>query len=116
MLHSALPELYASVIVFAVKARGYFEGGGMYVAWEHTIKSAELQLGWNKFSSAFKSFEVELLPFIKEIEGKEKTIRECADAATMQRIQSMLFLSLFLLLFFSYQVTPYTIVGGSIIL
>ena len=27
-LNSALPELYAAVIVFAVKARTYFEAGG----------------------------------------------------------------------------------------
>ena len=31
MLDSALPELYAAVIVFAVKARTYFEARGMYV-------------------------------------------------------------------------------------
>ena len=30
MLNSALPELYAAVIVFAVKARTYFEARGMY--------------------------------------------------------------------------------------
>lgn len=29
-LGSALPELYAAVIVFAVKARTYFEAGSMY--------------------------------------------------------------------------------------
>ena len=31
-LNSALPELYAAVIVFAIKARTYFEAGG---AWCH---------------------------------------------------------------------------------
>ena len=30
MLDSALPELYAAVIVFAVKARVYFEARGTY--------------------------------------------------------------------------------------
>ena len=30
-LDSALPELYAAVIVFAVRARSYFEGWGTYV-------------------------------------------------------------------------------------
>lgn len=30
MLDSALPELYAAVIVFAVKARSYFEARGTY--------------------------------------------------------------------------------------
>ena len=29
-IDSALPELYAAVIVFAVKARTYFEARGMY--------------------------------------------------------------------------------------
>ena len=30
-LESALPELYAAIIVFATKARDYFEAGGTYV-------------------------------------------------------------------------------------
>ena len=29
-LNSALPELYAAVIIFAVKARAYFEAGGTF--------------------------------------------------------------------------------------
>ena len=33
-LESALPEFYAAVIVFAVKARGYFEARGTYVGIE----------------------------------------------------------------------------------
>ena len=32
MLDSALPELYAAVVVFAVKAHSYFEARGMYVS------------------------------------------------------------------------------------
>ena len=32
-LDSSLPELYASVIVFVVKARAYFEAGGMYISY-----------------------------------------------------------------------------------
>ena len=31
MLDSALPELYAAVVVFAVKARTYFEARGTYL-------------------------------------------------------------------------------------
>ena len=34
MLDSALPILYAAIIVFAVKARTYFEARGTYVACE----------------------------------------------------------------------------------
>ena len=36
-LDSALPELYAAVIVFATKARSYFEAGGTCL--EHNIQS-----------------------------------------------------------------------------
>ena len=40
MLDSALPELYAAVIVFAVKARAYFEARGMssvgWTLWHRT--------------------------------------------------------------------------------
>ena len=32
-LDSALPELYAAVIVFVVKARTYFEAGGAFVSY-----------------------------------------------------------------------------------
>ena len=35
MLDSALPELYAAVIVFVVKACTYFEAGGTYVIYEY---------------------------------------------------------------------------------
>ena len=33
MLDSALPELYAAVIVFSIKARTYFEARGMYLVY-----------------------------------------------------------------------------------
>ena len=92
-LDTALPELYAAVIVFKVKARDYFEAGGVYIERIFTTIFAELQLGWKKFSITFKSFDIEFLPFIKEINAKEEVIRECADAVTMDRVRSMLFLS-----------------------
>ncbi|KAF8436126.1 hypothetical protein BGX38DRAFT_1215711 [Terfezia claveryi] len=65
MLESALPELYAAVIVFAVKARAYFEARGLCA----------------------KSFDIEFQSFIKDINSKERVIRECADAATMEKIR-----------------------------
>ena len=48
------------------------------------------QLGVKKFASILKSFDIEFQPFIEEINAKEKVIRECADAATMERIRSMI--------------------------
>src|SRR5438105_922120 len=91
MLDSALPELYAAVIVFAVKARAYFEARGMYM-WSTYIISlnyAKPKSGLNKFANTLKSFDVEFRPFVDEISAKEGAIREYADAATMGRIKSM---------------------------
>ena len=44
--------------------------------------------GVKKFASILNSFDIEFLPFIEEINAKEGVIRECADAATMERIRS----------------------------
>ncbi|KAF8432505.1 hypothetical protein BGX38DRAFT_1225751, partial [Terfezia claveryi] len=72
MLDSALPELYASVIVFAVKARAYFEARGL-----------------KKVANTLKSFDIEFQPFIEDINAKEKVIQRCADAATMEKIRDI---------------------------
>lgn len=69
IIDSALPELYSAVIVFSVKARDYFG---------------------KKFTATLKSFDVEFQPFIEDINSKERAIREYADAATMERIRSMI--------------------------
>ena len=71
MVDSALPDLYAAVIVFSVKARTYYEAKGM-----------------KKLTNVLKSFDIEFQPFIDEINTKEEAIRQCADAATMQRVSS----------------------------
>ena len=42
-----------------------------------------------KLAITLKSFEIEFQPFIEEINAKEGVIRQCADAATMDRIRSM---------------------------
>ncbi|KAF8423488.1 hypothetical protein BGX38DRAFT_1238635, partial [Terfezia claveryi] len=72
MLESALPELYAAVIVFAVKAHAYFEARGL-----------------KKVTNILKSFDIEFQPFIEDINAKGMVIRECADAATMERIRDI---------------------------
>ena len=71
MLDSTLPDLYAAVIVFSVKARTYFEAKGI-----------------KKATNVLKSFDIEFQPFIEEINTKEGVIRQCADAATMERVRS----------------------------
>ena len=82
-----LPELYAAVIVFSVKARTYFEARGMYVVCGVRIYTSP-KSGMEKIASTLKSFDIEFQPFIEEINAKEAAIRECADAATMERVRS----------------------------
>ena len=41
-----------------------------------------------KLAITLKSFEIEFQPFIEEISAKEGVIRQCADAATMDRVKS----------------------------
>ena len=95
-IETALPELYAAVIVFAVKARTYyFEAGSMFTEYVRYVVIAELELGIKKISITLKSFDIEFLPFIKEITAKEEEIRAYADAATMERIRSKLSISFF---------------------
>ncbi|RPB18295.1 hypothetical protein L211DRAFT_124964 [Terfezia boudieri ATCC MYA-4762] len=72
ILHSALPELYAAVIVFEVKARAYFEARGL-----------------KKVTNTLKSYDIEFQPFIEDINAKERVIRECADAVTMEKIRNI---------------------------
>ena len=43
-----------------------------------------------KFGTTLKSFDIEFQPFVNEIKEKEGIIREYADAATMERIISMI--------------------------
>ncbi|KAF8535469.1 hypothetical protein BDD12DRAFT_892769 [Trichophaea hybrida] len=68
---SALPEFYAAVLVFSVKAKAYFRPSG----------SA-------KVTNYLKPFSVSLKPFLDEIEKSEKRIREFADMATMEKVKS----------------------------
>ena len=53
------------------------------------LNYAKSKLVIKKLASALKSFDIEFQPFIDEINAKEGVIRECADAATMERIRSM---------------------------
>ena len=86
-LEYALPELYAAVVVFSVKARTYFEAKGTHL--KVFIKLPILnEPGIKKIASKLKSFDLEFQPFIDEVNAKEGVIRECADAATMERVRS----------------------------
>ncbi|KAF8423279.1 hypothetical protein EV426DRAFT_574568 [Tirmania nivea] len=69
-LDLALPEFYAAVLVFSVKAR-------QYLVPSNVIK---------KLGNILKPFAVELQPFIQDISDKEARVRKCADMATMERI------------------------------
>ena len=90
MLDSALPELYAAVIVFSVKARTYFENKGTF--WLRTPTLTYIYTnpkpGMKQIVDALKPFDIEFQPFIEEINVQEGVIRKYADAATMERVRS----------------------------
>ena len=101
MLSSTLPEFYATVIVFVVKARSYFEGGGTsntYCLGYQVFKIChETMLNrpssvMRKFESTLKSFNSEFQPLIEEMNTKEEAVSKCANAATMDRIRGMILL------------------------
>ena len=91
VLNKALPELYAAVIIFAIKARQYFDAKCKLALYMITIYAQRVlkSLGVKKAVNMLKPFAIEFQPFIDEIAGKEKTVQECADMATMERIRSM---------------------------
>ena len=92
VLDMALPELYAAVIVFAMKARQYFNAKCKLTLLT-IIKQAMLKKNYSgvkKTVNVLKPFAIEFQPFVDDIAGKEKTVQESADIATMERIRSTL--------------------------
>ena len=45
---------------------------------------AKPKLGSKKYTSIQKPYDIELKPFIEEINAKEGVIRACADTATLE--------------------------------
>ena len=56
--------------------------------WNIGLSYTKFKSGTRKLASALKPFDIEFQPFIQEINAKERTIREWAGAATMERIKS----------------------------
>ncbi|KAF8469994.1 hypothetical protein BDZ91DRAFT_33659 [Kalaharituber pfeilii] len=69
ILASSLPELYAAILIFSVKARQYFNPSFTRI---------------KKSGSIWRTSAVEFQPFIDEIFEKERRVRECADMAKME--------------------------------
>ena len=62
------------------------------IARMYMINYTKPKLGIEKITNKFKSFDIEFLPFIEEINAKEGVIRKFADAATMERIRGIILL------------------------
>ncbi|KAF8417386.1 hypothetical protein EV426DRAFT_376156 [Tirmania nivea] len=73
-LDSALPELYASILVFSVKAQVYFSPSTNVIG-----------IG-KKAANMLKPFVHEFQPFLDDMLEKERILRECADISTMNMI------------------------------
>ena len=93
-LDSALPEFYAAVLVFSVKARQYFDHsntgkGPLARPWEFTRISFDptRHTAIAKIGNMLQSYANEFKPFIDDMSRMEQRVRECADIATMDRIK-----------------------------
>ncbi|KAF8436098.1 hypothetical protein BGX38DRAFT_1285442, partial [Terfezia claveryi] len=53
------------------------------------LRCAKVRSGLRKVTNTLKSFDIEFQPFIENINAKERVIRECADAATMEKIRDI---------------------------
>ena len=60
------------------------------VKYNISLYYAEPKLGVKRFTSLLQPFDIEFQPFIEDINAKEGVIRECADAATMERIRGII--------------------------
>ncbi|KAI5778348.1 hypothetical protein EDC01DRAFT_791105, partial [Geopyxis carbonaria] len=71
-LDTALPRFCAAVMVFLVKANSYFKDSIKDHMWK-----------------ALQSFSVTLQPYLDEIECKERTVKDFAEMATMQKVDEI---------------------------
>ena len=83
MLDSALPEFYAAIIVIPILR---LEVCVFCTPLNYTNANS----GMGRFAITLRSFDIEFQPFIEEINAKESVIRQYADAATMERVKSMI--------------------------
>ena len=89
MLGSTLPELYAAVVVFSVKARTFFEAGGTYIDIFRCHQILLIKVVGRRTVFTFQEFYSELQPFLKEINVKEEVIRGFSDASAMNKVRGM---------------------------
>ncbi|RPA82521.1 hypothetical protein BJ508DRAFT_89387 [Ascobolus immersus RN42] len=70
---AALPEFYASILVFSIKARSFFAPAGVF----------------RRAASALKPFSEHFQDCINEVEEKEKVLKDLAEMATMKRMKAI---------------------------
>jgi hypothetical protein len=88
-LERALPEFYASILVFSVKAKGYFVPAtrckrssyfsGMCFNTDYRVSA--------RINKSLKPFSLTFQPYLNEIEVKERTLKELASMATMENVK-----------------------------
>lgn len=93
ILDVALPKLWASVLIFSIKARQYFDAkcnDRQYLCCPDDRGCILISLlGMRKVVNITTPFAIEFQQLIDDINNSAKVVRECADGATMQRIKSM---------------------------
>ncbi|PVF93066.1 hypothetical protein CPB86DRAFT_133582 [Serendipita vermifera] len=71
-LETALPEFYAAVLVFSIKAKGYFAPSAI-----------------SRITNPLKPFSIGLRPYLAQIEDKEMILKALAAMATMEGIKDI---------------------------
>jgi len=84
---SALPEFYAAVLVFSVKASAYFLPSGSGKLSHLPRCRVEINYTLAKLTNYLKSFSVTLEPFINDINATQHKVQDFADMATMEKIE-----------------------------
>jgi hypothetical protein len=89
-LQRALPEFYAAVVVFSIKAKSYFKPSTLGTANAACIAYADGNIHIEgRINKPLRPFSVGFKAYLAEIENKEKTLRELANMATMDGIKGL---------------------------
>ena len=88
-MKSALPGFYAVVLVFSIKAKGYFLplGSGELPCPHHGNRLCLLTLHLAKLTNYLEPFSIALGPCLQEIDGSRRRLQSFASMATMERIK-----------------------------
>jgi hypothetical protein len=87
--YSALPEFYAAVVVFSVKAKAYFASTAVG---ESSFLRGDIHrlIYLARLAKPLTPFSILFQPYLDKIDESQSVVRGLAEMATMQRTKGML--------------------------